>query len=495
MDNRTVKKDPMMEIFIDECSDLVTQYETYLSMAAERNEYTMDIVNEIFRITHTIKADATMMLFECLAVPMRAFEHILYFYRDEKAAIDFDRFTELLEGLVAYSADEITLLMEDKASDNDGQDIAEEFKKYRDEIAGGLKVETVEDVEKTERSESHDEPMRFYIGSAEDSEGAGEKPDRYASIKGDTHTAMRVINEERAAAKAAKEQKKKCGPKKKCESAHDETEKTAKKILPGHLNSGDELKTLSAIVRHLTELETRMNESKAENPVVAPFALSLHERNMELLNWITSAATTPMGYISPKLHKTIEEMNQRMGRKIELEIEGEEILVNKEWIDGLSGALVHMLRNAVDHGIESKELRVSRGKPAEGKVTVSYANNGNAFTMTVSDDGRGIDIEKLKTSAIDRGLIFEGDELSKDDIIRLIFLPGVSTNEKEGIYSGRGVGMDAVLHNVEVLGGKITTDSEEGKGTTFTVTIPLRPVFDGQESTQEDEDEDIDSRR
>ncbi len=494
MDNQTAKKDPMMEIFIDECSDLVTQYETYLSMAAERNEYTLDIVNEIFRITHTIKADATMMLFECLAVPMRAFEHILYFYRDEKATIDFDRFTELLEGLVAYSADEIVLLTEGKAAEDDGNDIAEKFKQYRDEIAGAMLVETVEDVEKTVKSESHDEPMRFYIGCADSTEGSDSNPDRYASIKTDMHTAAKVVNEERAAVKAEKERKnaKKDGKKK---IAPDETEQAARKLLAGHTNGRDELKRLYGIVSQLSALETRMNEAKVEKPEIAPFAMSLHERNMELLNWITSAATTPMGYITPKLHKTIDEMNQRLGRQIELEIEGEGILVDKEWIEGLSGALVHMLRNAVDHGIETKELRASLGKPQEGKIKIVYSNENGNFKMTVTDDGRGIDIEKLKNSAVERGLIFEGDELSKDDIIRLIFLPGVSTNEKEGIYSGRGVGMDAVLHNVEVLGGKITTDSEEGKGTTFTVTIPLMPVFCGSDGTQEDEDEDIDSRR
>jgi two-component system chemotaxis sensor kinase CheA len=497
MEIQTVKKDPMMEIFIEECSDLVTQYETYLSMAAERNEYTMDIVNEIFRITHTIKADATMMLFESLSTPMRAFERILYFYRDEKAGIDFDRFTELLRKLVEYSVTEIDRLMDGTASEDDGKELTDEFRNYRDEIAGDLKVETVEDVEKTVKAESRDEPMRFYIGSAELSAEESAKPTRFETIKSDTRTANRIVKEERAAVKAAGEGGRNKGKKKTADVAVLDTEagKNIRKHLEGREKQQEELKELYGIIKRLSTLEANMSDEKRNFPGIIPFVSKLHEHNLELLNWLVGVSTIPMGHISPKLHKTVEEMNQRLGRDIKLEIEGEQVLVDREWIDGLSGALVHMLRNAVDHGIETKELRISRGKSPEGKIRVSYANDGNSLKIQVSDDGRGIDIEKLRASAIERGLIFEGDEIADDDIIRLIFVPGVSTNEKEGIYSGRGVGMDAVLHNVEVLGGKVTTDTREGEGTTFTIIIPLNAVLNGNGGEEQDEDEDIDSRR
>jgi len=488
MSSVETQNDPMMEIFLEECGDLVSQYETYLSMAADRGEYTMDIINELFRITHTIKADATMMLFECVAVPMRAFERILYFYRDEKGNVNFAEFTDMLERLVDFCKNEIELIVEGKAKETDGDAYCREYNEYRDKLAAQLTVENVENVEKTVKAESHNEPMRFYIGAATEAEPEKtSKPrilDEYLASK--EAEAEEIENQKQKSVRLEAEYE--------ANVDFDIPPKPEYKWMKQKKNiTNDDLQRLYDTVQGLYSLEGKIMERFGQDyGHFADLLSEFHEINISLINWITNAATVPMGHITPKLKKTIDEMNRRLGHNVSISITGEDILVEKEWLEKLSGALVHMLRNAVDHGIESKEYRIKAGKPAEGSVFVDYQLTNGLFIMKVSDDGRGIDTEKLKNTAIERGLIFDDDMLSEQEIYKLIFLPGVTTNDTEGVYSGRGVGMDVVQHNIEGLGGSVEIESTPGVGTSFTVTIPMTNITGGEESV---EDEDFDSRR
>jgi two-component system, chemotaxis family, sensor kinase CheA len=195
----------------------------------------------------------------------------------------------------------------------------------------------------------------------------------------------------------------------------------------------------------------------------------------ELQMAVMKARMVPMSKAFNKLPRLIRDLCRESGKKIELNIVGAENELDKSIIEELNDPLVHILRNAADHGIESPADRIAAGKPEAGSVTIQTRREGNYMAITIADDGRGLDPEKLKAKAIQRNLI-TGDQardMSNPDACNLIFAPGFSTAEKVTNVSGRGVGMDVVRTNVQKLKGIIEINSEAGKGTTFTIKLPL----------------------
>src|SRR5262249_37359608 len=151
--------------------------------------------------------------------------------------------------------------------------------------------------------------------------------------------------------------------------------------------------------------------------------------------------------------------------------------LDKTVVDRLGDPLVHMVRNAVDHGIEPPDVRAAAGKPAEGTVTLRAFHQGGNVHIELSDDGKGLDRQAILAKAVESGLIQEGQSLSDSEVFGLIFEPGFSTAKVVTDVSGRGVGMDVVRRNVEALQGSIHIRSQQGKGTTFTVRLPLTLVI------------------
>jgi two-component system chemotaxis sensor kinase CheA len=164
-----------------------------------------------------------------------------------------------------------------------------------------------------------------------------------------------------------------------------------------------------------------------------------------------------------------------LNKDVELIIKGEDTEVDKNLIEEINDPLVHLIRNAVDHGVENPEVRIKAGKNPRGKVLLAAEQLGNNIVITIQDDGKGLDVEVIKEKAIAKGLITKekAKELSKQEAMNLIFLPGFSTAEKVSNVSGRGVGMDVVKTNVAKLRGIINIESEVGKGTKIEIKLPL----------------------
>ncbi len=183
----------------------------------------------------------------------------------------------------------------------------------------------------------------------------------------------------------------------------------------------------------------------------------------------------PVSNVFNKYPRLVRDLARRAQKKVELEIYGEETELDRSVIDKIRDPLVHLLRNAVDHGIEMPAKRTMSGKPEEGTVRLSAEHDSGQIIITISDDGGGIDTGKLKRKALDRGLITEAEAaaLKDEDALDLIFKPGLSTADMISDISGRGVGMDIVRNNVESTGGMILVDSVPGKGTRFQVMLPL----------------------
>lgn len=184
----------------------------------------------------------------------------------------------------------------------------------------------------------------------------------------------------------------------------------------------------------------------------------------------------PVSYVFSAFPRAVRDMAKQYGKEIDLIIEGEETRLDKRVLEEINDPLIHILRNAVDHGIETAEERKALGKPEKGTIKISAAQEGDRIIIKVSDDGRGIDPRIIKMTAVNRGLITqaEADSMSDDEAIYLIFRQNFSTAAAVSEISGRGVGLDVVkLHVEENLRGHVELESEVGKGTTFTLILPL----------------------
>lgn len=182
----------------------------------------------------------------------------------------------------------------------------------------------------------------------------------------------------------------------------------------------------------------------------------------------------PLSGTFSKMVRLVRDLSQKVNKKVSLEIIGEETEVDKTIIEQISDPLVHLIRNAVDHGIEEPEERIAAGKPESGQLTIEAKHSAGEVWITIEDDGRGLDRERILQKAIERGLIIDEERDMKDeDVWRLIFEPGFSTADKVSSISGRGVGMDVVKRNIEKLRGRVDIRSVKGAGTVFAVRIPL----------------------
>jgi two-component system, chemotaxis family, sensor kinase CheA len=196
---------------------------------------------------------------------------------------------------------------------------------------------------------------------------------------------------------------------------------------------------------------------------------------------VMSIRMVPLSTTFQKMHRIVRDMSKKLGKEVNLELIGEETEVDKNIIEHISDPLMHIVRNSIDHGIEKSEDRVARGKGEVGTITLEAQNSGSDVIVTIRDDGKGLYKEKIYTKALENGLITKKQEdLSDKEIYNLIFLPGFSTKDSVTEFSGRGVGMDVVVKNIETVGGSVSIDSAEGIGTTITLKIPLTlAIIDG----------------
>lgn len=194
----------------------------------------------------------------------------------------------------------------------------------------------------------------------------------------------------------------------------------------------------------------------------------------ELQDTVMSIRMMPLSTTFSKMKRIVRDISKKLDKEMQIELIGEETEVDKNVIEQISDPLMHLVRNAADHGIESKQEREKLGKEEVGKITLEACNSGGDVLIKVMDNGRGLDKDKILEKAKENGLI-EGNEndLSEKKIFSMIFLPGFSTSEEVTEFSGRGVGMDVVRNNIEGLGGSISVDSTKEEGTTVTLKIPL----------------------
>ncbi|HET7839863.1 MAG TPA: chemotaxis protein CheA [Rectinemataceae bacterium] len=193
----------------------------------------------------------------------------------------------------------------------------------------------------------------------------------------------------------------------------------------------------------------------------------------ELQEGVMRIRMVPISQIFSRFPRLVRDLTKSLNKKVDLVIEGEETELDKSVIEDLLDPLMHSVRNALDHGIETPEERRAAGKPEEGTVLLKASNEGNMIIIEIADDGKGIDVEAVRTKAVERGLIHPSKVLTDIEAFNLIFDAGFSTAKSVTNISGRGVGLDVVKRQIEKLNGSVTVSSQRGKGTRFTIKLPL----------------------
>lgn len=200
----------------------------------------------------------------------------------------------------------------------------------------------------------------------------------------------------------------------------------------------------------------------------------------ELRDNALSIRMMPIGGTFAKYKRLTRDLSAKLGKQIAMVTEGGDTELDKTVIDRLADPLVHLVRNSIDHGIETPEERAKAGKPEKGTLTLTASHKGGNVCVTIEDDGKGLDVEAIRSKALERGLIQPGVEMSRHEIFQLIFAPGFSTAKTVTNVSGRGVGMDVVKRQIEALRGTIDIHSETGQGTVITLGLPLTlAIIDG----------------
>ncbi|MBW5396379.1 chemotaxis protein CheA [Brachyspira pilosicoli] len=273
------------------------------------------------------------------------------------------------------------------------------------------------------------------------------------------------------------------------EEVHDDKSKENKAV-PASKPTGTKVQAPSTVRVDIRKLDSLMN--LIGELVIAQSRIMQLTQNLDIDNGLKEAVSSmdrtsrqiqeevmnirmmPIGPIFTQFHRYVRDLNLELNKEVKLVLKGETTEIDKNMLEQLSDPLKHIIRNSMDHGIEkTKEERIARGKPEYGTITMSAAHQEGHVVIEVSDDGNGLNKEKIFNKAVEKGLLSKDGNYSDAEIYRTIFSPGLSTAEKVTDISGRGVGMDVVRANVEKMKGKIEIKSAEGVGSTFIIKLPL----------------------
>lgn len=312
------------------------------------------------------------------------------------------------------------------------------------------------------------------------------------SQEGFTDKARNILNDGKGEhLQALRKEVEKCFSTPKEEAASDKATQTKASVSSGTQKkntissirvSSEKLDELMNLVSELVTNQASLTlvSEKSQLPEIISIAENMEKITRQLRESTFDICLIPLDTITTRFHRLVRDLSGELDKEVEFFTDGTDTELDKNMIEGLADPLMHIIRNSMDHGIESREIRESMGKAPMGKIRLSSFYSGMNVYIRVNDDGAGIDPEKLRRKAIERNLITEDTQLSRKEIYDLILLPGFSTAGKVTDVSGRGVGMDVVKRKIEDLRGSVEIESELGKGSTITIKLPLTlSIIDG----------------
>ena len=549
--------DEFKESFYEDAKDLLNQLETAL-LSLEANPEDSEIIEEIFRVMHTIKGAANMFGYEKIGSFTHDMETIYDAIRNKEIKID-----NLVLELTFKSVDHIYAILEDAEISIEAnvtthqqlnvqiQEVISEIEQKRksNDVETALKVEDKEDAnaintyyivvrpnETINRDEGHpitfvmedlieqgehkltahpvskeDAPVSHWSIYLATSTSAEEIKDQFIFVEDDCTLEVHklanfnILAEQQFIEKTIEIENNdipvnieklqsyvnellaqiRDNQLKEIESVAKQQEPLKKNKDQGSTNIKVATEKVDQLVNLVSELVTMQAslQSISDNhkiPELQTASESLDLIASNLRDTIFSISLLPLETITVQLKRLVRSLSQELNKEIEFVTEGVDTELNKTIIETLSDPLIHILRNCMDHGLETAEEREKAGKPAKGTVTLKAYHSGANIYIEISDDGRGIDPAKIRNKAVQKGLITAEDQLSAEESFELLFKPGFSTAEKVTDVSGRGVGMDVVKKKIREVRGNITIQSEVGVGTTLIIQLPMSlSILDG----------------
>ena len=549
--------EPMLELFIFETTQQIEQLEKYILDCERNHGFSKEAINDIFRIMHTIKGSAAMMLFQDISALAHSIEDIFFYIREENPlninytylsdlildGIDFIKielekmnngdpvdgnanqligaYKELLTTVRKDNPSEINVappassdpkqyyIMKNKEAEksysymykaiiyfSDGCEmeniraytIIHTLKEFANEITY-IPADIIDNDESAEliksngftiffkSDDSYDKIYEFlqntiFLKDLELYQLDNDEDFALLSLEVEQNTP----NDDKMAAKASKY----------AENSSRTSNHPAASSVQSMISVGvTKLDKLMDLVGEMVIAEAMV----IQNPDLDGLPLERFHKAANQLNKITdeiqdlvmSIRMVPLSTTFQKMNRIVRDMSKKLSKEVELRIIGEDTEVDKNIIEHISDPLMHLVRNSIDHGLETPQERMAKGKARAGIVTLEAKSAGNDVLIIVRDDGRGLDRDKILKKARENHLIGQDtEEISDKEIFNLILLPGFSTKTDITEFSGRGVGMDVVRKNIEEIGGTLTVDSIQENGTVMTLKIPLTlAIIDG----------------
>lgn len=511
------KDDVILEAYITETCQLVEQLEGSILDCEDSNGFSEEVINEIFRIMHTIKGSSSMMHFDNIATLAHAWEDLFSFLRDHKFPFSqWSRLSDLMLEGVDFAKVELHKIKNGDSVDGEASVLVQNVKELLSSLEHPLSVPEP-------RSNFFKAVLFFTMDCGMENVRAFQVIHRLKGLLDHYWHIPEDIDEDIGSVEAIRKQGFQLFMKteKTYEELHQvlsqtpylgllelqairdpsdqleiapKAEKAAPKDSKNPTNS-HQADTISVHVGKLDELMDLVGELVIAEAMVTQnhdliglhleqfqkASRHLQKITKEIQNKVMEIRMVPLTTTFQKMHRVTRDMSKKLGKNVQLRLVGEETEVDKNIIGHMSDPVMHLVRNAIDHGLETSQERIEAGKPEMGTLTLEAQNIAGEVIIMVKDDGRGLNKEKILHKAKERGLLYKAEhEMTDREIYHLIFLPGFSTKENITEFSGRGVGMDVVVQNIAAVGGTVYVDSISGRGTTITIRIPLTlAIIDG----------------
>jgi len=472
--------DDLLSEFLTETSESLSELDVQL-VRLEQNPNDLDLLANIFRIVHTIKGTCGFLGLPRLEAVAHASENVLGKIREGEMEVSPRAVSLILMSLDRIKALMAALEQTEQEPEGDDSDLIKQLNALADghldestvetAISGGLSASAVDE----SRAASFDEPLIPNDDEISKADADTRAVSQVAEIESEASNAVPVPTSPDKGVQAKAPAQQTNGR----QVANDEEPKVrestvASQTIRVHVDLLENLMTMvSELVLTRNQL-LQILRSHKDSEFATPLQ-RLNHVTSELQEGVMKTRMQPIGNAWAKLPRMVRDLALECGKKIDLQMFGAETELDRQVLDMIKDPLTHMVRNSADHGLESPQDRLAAGKSEIGRITLNAYHEGGHIIIEIADDGRGLDIERIKTKIVTNGLATESElgAMNDSQIQQFIFKPGFSTAQKVTAVSGRGVGMDVVRTNIEKIGGNIELKSTRGRGSTFMIKIPL----------------------
>ena len=484
--------DEMQEIlndFLAESSEMLEALDQHF-VKLEAEPSNAELLNEIFRCMHSMKGSAGFLGFTHLVEVAHQGESLLNKLRQGEMAVSpfiIDIILEAVDAVKALQADiratgedshveidmivnKLTLTMESAADLCPSPPVSKNIQQTPPYLSTPTSSSSLSETE--DKAEPNENPTPSVTSSVE---STMPKEEEVITTSDSSPGLSEVLNKMKEAASRTLQAANPAPPKSSTIKEEDQTVRVETRRLDHVMNLVGEL-VLNR--NRLMKLGFGLEEQYETNGLVRELGITLAQLNLvtsDLQLAVMKTRMVPIRKVFSRFPRLVRDVASKLGKQVRLELAGEDTEVDKSVADELGDPLVHLVRNSMDHGLEVTEERRLKGKNTEGYVRLSAYQEGNSIVIRIEDDGRGLQVDKIASKALEKGLVSEADlsAMSPKDIMNLIFLPGFSTADQVSDLSGRGVGMDVVRTNISRMNGSLELDSEMGRGSLVTIKLPL----------------------